>query len=382
MRVETLQERAEMFLTFYKKFIMMTIFTYIVIFVSTIIEEVNCYYYNNSNGDLHFSITLHNVVKLITPLLQCVVIILYYKFNVYAENEGRNKNLSIEMQKAKRSESIVGSITSEVKTITLYSIISGILLLFHGENNESIISTQYDQENLIKSETIAQGVEYFSEADSVQVNELTFDEEMVKKTLECHVKEQPVFQMKLVSHAHPIFQYFQKQDHADIDFHDSLSLQKNLTKMQELAGPSSGKSGEFFFFTHDHKLILKTIKNSELISFKKIFKNYGNYLYNHPDSYLARIYGVLTFNSMGQSNAIIIMKNITMGLPRHYILKQFDLKGSEYDREVLNKQPNADLSKTVLKDLDFFKTEHKIWIDDQHALALKAQLLKDAHFLQ
>lgn len=68
--------------------------------------------------------------------------------------------------------------------------------------------------------------------------------------------------------------------------------------MKELAGPSSGKSGEFFFFTHDSKLILKTIKQSELISFRKIFKNYGNYLYNNSQSYLARIYGLYTFKSL------------------------------------------------------------------------------------
>jgi 1-phosphatidylinositol-4-phosphate 5-kinase len=31
----------------------------------------------------------------------------------------------------------------------------------------------------------------------------------------------------------------------------------------------------------------------------------------------------------------------------------FDLKGSEYDREVLLKKPNFDLAKITLKDIDF-----------------------------
>lgn len=33
------------------------------------------------------------------------------------------------------------------------------------------------------------------------------------------------------------------------------------------------------------------------------------------------------------------------------------MKGSEYDREVLSKKPNADINKLTLKDLDFFKLE-------------------------
>lgn len=43
-------------------------------------------------------------------------------------------------------------------------------------------------------------------------------------------------------------------------------------------------------------------------------------------------------------------------------MRTFDMKGSEFDREVLAKKPKADLTKTTLKDIDFFKTEEKIWI--------------------
>lgn len=43
--------------------------------------------------------------------------------------------------------------------------------------------------------------------------------------------------------------------------------------------------------------------------------------------------------------------------------KTFDMKGSQYDREVLNRNPTADLSKVTLKDVDFFKTEKQVYID-------------------
>lgn len=51
------------------------------------------------------------------------------------------------------------------------------------------------------------------------------------------------------------------------------------------------------------------------------------------------------------------MKNLSLGIPKNYIYRTYDLKGSEYDREVLAKKSETDLSKLTLKDLDFFKIE-------------------------
>jgi 1-phosphatidylinositol-4-phosphate 5-kinase len=54
-------------------------------------------------------------------------------------------------------------------------------------------------------------------------------------------------------------------------------------------------------------------------------------------------------------------------VPRKYVLRTFDLKGSEFDREVLAKKEIDDLSKVTLKDIDFLKTEEKIWIEQDLA---------------
>jgi hypothetical protein len=43
------------------------------------------------------------------------------------------------------------------------------------------------------------------------------------------------------------------------------------------------------------------------------------------------------------------------------------MKGSEFDREVLAKKKVDDLSKITLKDIDFLKTENKIWISKGNA---------------
>lgn len=57
---------------------------------------------------------------------------------------------------------------------------------------------------------------------------------------------------------------------------------------------------------------------------------------------------------------ILIMKNIALGIERKFIRRTFDMKGSEYDREVLAKS-TRDPSQLTLKDTDFFKTEEKIF---------------------
>ena len=53
-----------------------------------------------------------------------------------------------------------------------------------------------------------------------------------------------------------------------------------------------------------------------------------------------------------------MMRNISFGVPREFIGRIYDLKGSQYDREVLNKIPEGvNISSFILKDKDFDKLE-------------------------
>jgi 1-phosphatidylinositol-4-phosphate 5-kinase len=40
------------------------------------------------------------------------------------------------------------------------------------------------------------------------------------------------------------------------------------------AGEASGKSGSFFFFSHDKKFIIKTMTKGDLKAFKALFQTY------------------------------------------------------------------------------------------------------------
>ena len=58
---------------------------------------------------------------------------------------------------------------------------------------------------------------------------------------------------------------------------------------------SEGKSGSFFFFSHDQKFLIKTLTSSELNTFLGDFVvNYYEHMVNSPETLLAKIYGVFT----------------------------------------------------------------------------------------
>jgi 1-phosphatidylinositol-4-phosphate 5-kinase len=60
-----------------------------------------------------------------------------------------------------------------------------------------------------------------------------------------------------------VFKMLQQSDKT-INIYQSFSVQNNKQLVTDFAGPSGGKSGEFFFFTSDNKLLMKTITTREL----------------------------------------------------------------------------------------------------------------------
>ncbi|CDW72257.1 phosphatidylinositol phosphate kinase [Stylonychia lemnae] len=124
-------------------------------------------------------------------------------------------------------------------------------------------------------------------------------------------------------------------------------------KMIMKAGEGQGKSGSFFFFSDDKKFIIKTMTDSELQTFKLMFKDYYDFLLKNPRSMLARIYGIFTVQMEDIVPVhLILMGNTIQTTNKDKILNIFDLKGSIYNRKVKGKNhKNTD----TLKDLNLFK---------------------------
>jgi hypothetical protein len=107
-------------------------------------------------------------------------------------------------------------------------------------------------------------------------------------------------------------------------------------KAIEDAGESQGKSGSFFFFSHDSRFIIKTMTPQELDTFKAMFKDYFDYLmYANPKSMLARIYGIFTVHLEDIVPIhLILMKNTLQWVTgsKDNVDCVFDLKGSLHGR--------------------------------------------------
>ena len=115
---------------------------------------------------------------------------------------------------------------------------------------------------------------------------------------------------------------------------ESLDPSKNIKQIQN-AGLGAGASGSFFFFTNDHRFIMKTMSLGEVKQMVRILPAYLEHLETN-DSFIARILGIYTiYMDRFTPISVMIMEN---GLPNimhtnlHYT---FDLKGSQVNREVL-----------------------------------------------
>ena len=134
---------------------------------------------------------------------------------------------------------------------------------------------------------------------------------------------------------------------------NSLSPYNNKNFIKSLV-ESKGKSGSFFFFSEDHRFIIKTISNSELENILcRLMPNYFEYLVNNPETLIAKVYGIYTIaiNEGSSKVHIILMQNLVTCKQNHlkYI---FDLKGSTFQR--FTKQIGKDRNPNrALKDLDF-----------------------------
>ena len=87
--------------------------------------------------------------------------------------------------------------------------------------------------------------------------------------------------------------------------HESLSPKFNRDMVFK-AGEGAGRSGSFFFFSHDKKFIIKTMTEDELKLYLKIMPRLSAHHKSTPNSLLAKILGVFTVK-MSKIDAVHIM---------------------------------------------------------------------------
>ena len=94
------------------------------------------------------------------------------------------------------------------------------------------------------------------------------------------------------------------------------------------AGEGMGKSGSFFFFSHDDRFLIKTMTNDDFNAFMKFFKYYFEHVNEFPNSLIARIYGVYQIEIEGMVPVYLLLMGNSKKIDNSYIQKIYDLKGS------------------------------------------------------
>ena len=137
----------------------------------------------------------------------------------------------------------------------------------------------------------------------------------------------------------------------------SLSAKRNRDQAFQ-AGESQGKSGSFFFFSHDRRFIFKTMNDGELQVMLEALPDYHDHLMKNPHSLLARIYGMykVKMEDIVPVN-LLVMANTNRCQSSTLIMNIYDLKGSVINRE--RKWSSKLKNTSTLKDINLIRIKKK-----------------------
>lgn len=142
---------------------------------------------------------------------------------------------------------------------------------------------------------------------------------------------------------------------------------------------SNSRSGEFFFFSHDRKYMIKTISQAECKNLYTNIASYYRHVMSNADTLMTKFFGLHKVKPADQAcKRFLIMGSV---FPTHLpIDRLFDVKGSTYHRSVKATERGKD--GTVYKDNDFVEQGMKIVIGPAVKARLEQQLKKDVELLE
>ena len=150
-----------------------------------------------------------------------------------------------------------------------------------------------------------------------------------------------------------VFRYLRQQiyDITDEEYLQSVRPpdQEEQTKLiQEKF--SEGRSGAFFFFTHDSKYIIKTVTKEEASLLLRILPEFVQHFTHNPESLINRFFGLHSITMYSLNLYFVVLENVFVaGSKPHEI---YDIKGSWIDRHTNHHVESGKL----MKDQDLHKT--------------------------
>ncbi|KAK4774495.1 hypothetical protein SAY86_009430 [Trapa natans] len=160
-----------------------------------------------------------------------------------------------------------------------------------------------------------------------------------------------------------------------VDLADYMLAICGSDALRELSSP--GKSGCFFYLTHDDRFIIKTVKKSEVKVLIRMLPSYYLHFSRYENSLVTKFFGLHCVKPMGgQKTRFVVMGNLFCS--EYRIHRRFDLKGSSHGRTV--DKPEGEIDETTtLKDLDldFMFRLQSNWFQE-----LRKQIDLDCEFLE
>lgn len=139
---------------------------------------------------------------------------------------------------------------------------------------------------------------------------------------------------------------------------------------------SNSKSGQFFFYSHDQRFMVKTMTKTESKLLRKILPQYYGYIRKHPWSLLTKYFGMHRVKPHRRKKIyFVIMGSVFFSKFGLEIHEQFDLKGSTKGRR---SQPNESMK----KDLDMIESGIFVKIGKEKAKLVRSHIQMDTDFLR
>ncbi|SPR00499.1 unnamed protein product (mitochondrion) [Plasmodiophora brassicae] len=142
---------------------------------------------------------------------------------------------------------------------------------------------------------------------------------------------------------------------------------------------ANSKSGQFFFYSHDRRFMIKTITNSEAKFLQRILPQYHDYVMANRNTLLTAFLGMhrVKPHKMKKMHFIIMGSVFFTDL---FINEVYDIKGSTLGRKATTREKEQETP--VLKDLDFIENSQMINIGPELGAKFIKQLQEDARFLK
>merc|ERR1712228_97542 len=162
------------------------------------------------------------------------------------------------------------------------------------------------------------------------MNDPRFDhEEMYEHENDKDIKDQGV---PFKDYAPHVFRYLRQQIYgiSDNEYLQSVGFQNEEQRNSVKEKFSEGRSGAFFFFTHDSKYIIKTVTKAEASLLLKILPTFVKHYAKNPNTLINRFFGLHSLTMYNLVLYFVVLENVFVAGSKPH--ECYDIKGSWIDR--------------------------------------------------